>query len=160
MKGSSDNMESSNMKNNEADRESENKDSIGTFLITPFFINETLIRSDILKIEEILSEKFGDKSDKSEIPQYNYYSYTSIDNIKTLLNKHNDSVDFNFIRKEHFIKNNIYVIDENSKQKEFNFDKISLNTFLKKYFISSDNKNIKLDNTFKSKHNFLNFFNF
>jgi len=115
-----------------------------SFLITPYFINETILKSDILKIEEILLEKFGEKVDKSETALINYKDYMNNENSKfSNNNKLNFLEAFNLINNDYFCENSIFVIDENKKQKNLEFEKISDNTFLKKYIIPVESSLLK-----------------
>jgi len=139
------------------ERNDENNEKTMSYLITPYFINETILKSDILKIEEVLIEKFGDRSDKSDVPLIKYLDYSQKNNNKknfeSDITEQNDI--FNMLKKNTILNKEIMIIEENSNQKKFDFEKISLNTFLKKYIIpidTSENKNI--DN-FKSNFMFL-----
>ena len=115
----------------------ENNNEAKSYLITPYFINETILKSDILKIEEILIEKFDNRVDKSEIPKINYINYLNTDKNKTsfhnITNENRET--FNFINNNYFKAKNIYVINQDKEQKRMEFEKISENTFVKKYLI-------------------------
>ncbi len=118
-----------------------------SYLTTPYFINETILKSDILKIEEILLEKFGNRVDKSEIPEINYINYSNFDIYRTSINSINqeNKESFYLIKNNYFEANSINVIDVDKDQKHLEFEKISENTFIKKYLIpieaSIPNKN-------------------
>ena len=109
-------------------------------MITPYFINEIILKSDILKIEEILIETFGDRVDRSEIPSINYNNYTSCEknNISSQDTIQNYIDSFNLIKTNYFIDNNIYVIEVDKNQKCLEFYKISENRFIKKYLFPND----------------------
>lgn len=113
-----------------------------SYLITPYFINETILKSDILKIEEILFEKFSNRVDKSEMSSINYIIFSCLEKnkISNSLTKENMEV-FGLTFNNHLLVNNIYVINEDKKQKNFEFDKISENTFVKKYILPTESSN-------------------
>ena len=118
-----------------------------SYLITPYFINETILKSDILKIEEILLEKFGNRVDKSEIPSINYINNSNFVKNKTSPYQENREA-FSLIN--YFVDNNVYVIDVDKVQKDFEFEKISENTFIKRYLIPDELKQNKNELGLKS----------
>lgn len=110
-----------------------------SYLITPYFINELILKSDILKIEEIINEKFGNRVDKSETNNNNNTYQINEKNKNFSINLNCEYWnEFNIIKKNNLIEKCFYVIEEGNHQKCFKFENISENKFVKRYIIPKE----------------------
>ena len=145
------NLVKSNIKNNSTiknysvdrsiEKDIENLGSSGNYLITPYFINETIIKSDIIKIEEVLIEKFGERLDKTDLSTVNYFNHVNINNSNNSKISNTTINNLNLLQNDFFFKNNIFIINETKTQKKLEFEKINENTLMKRYLIPVEMKN-------------------